>query len=115
MRKLIKKTDGGFALIEVLVAGVIIAVGVVYVFRSFSAAIGAVKRSRAYNEAGVILEKTLHDVDNGDLHVDTFRDSMIVGENARYVLHAERLPSPHLTGLGVGEVYFKVTWDEGRR
>lgn len=110
-----KSKRSGFALIEVLVAVVVLAVGITFVLRSFSTSIRALKISRDYMMASALLDETLRAVEDGRLTTDMPADSAIVIEGTHYALHFESGGGSVASRVGLKEVYVSVRWDDGRR
>ena len=105
----------GFALIEVLVAVVVLAMGVIFVFRSFSTSAGALRVSRNYSEATSVLAEAIGGLRDGTLPLAADTDSVVTIEGREYVLSHERVAGSRAAGRGLREVLIKVRWENDRR
>jgi prepilin-type N-terminal cleavage/methylation domain-containing protein len=107
--------ERGFALIEVLLAVVIVAVGLVFVLRSFSTSVNALKASRDYYHASEVAARILDDLASGNLPADAVADSTIHVENRAYHVNIEPVPGPSFADLDVQEVSIRIRWENGNR
>ena len=114
MRKKINK-GRGFALVEVLLAVVIVSVGLVFVLQSFAASVNALKTSRDYHLAGEALDRIMNNIENGRRSYDAAVDSTFHIGNREYHLTIEPVSSPFFTGLRMQEVHIRIDWGDGKR
>jgi prepilin-type N-terminal cleavage/methylation domain-containing protein len=105
----------GFALVEVLVAVVIIAIGLVFVFRSFSSSAQALRVSQEYTAAVELLSQVAEDLDAGRITVDSVQDSSIVINQTQFNLNAEPPKPAGFSAMGLQEIVVSVNWEAGRR
>ena len=105
----------GFALVEVLIAIVIIAVGLVFIFQSFSTSADALKISKQYFAAADILDSVANELEQGRLSVDSIRDSTVTFEETQYTLSADPPRSSKFTSMGLQEVFITIRWNEDKR
>ena len=110
-----RNTARGFALVEVLLAVVIVSVGLVFVLQSFAASVKALKTSRDYHLASEALDQIMNDIEHGKCSYDAVIDSTFHIENREYHLRIEPVSGPYFTGLGLQEIHIRIDWGDGKR
>lgn len=110
------RKNGGFTLLEVLVAVAILSFGIVYVFHTFFSAASALKHMDNRISASFLLEKNTWNTKKMFFQSDSmynYTDRKLVGEDPAVdaVVSLKRVSGYS----GVFEVKAKAYWTEGRR
>lgn len=105
----------GFALVEVLLAVVIVSVGLVFVLQSFSTSVNALKVSRDYNLAGEALDRVASRIERFELSDAAAFDSTFHIENREYHMSIEQVRDPRFSDLNLREVQIRIYWGDGKR
>jgi hypothetical protein len=95
----------------------IVAVGLLYVFRSYSATIHALSAAESYYTASGILENTVGAIELGMIDAGTFSDSTVTVGSREYLIRIHDFDSGSYRASALGEdvVKVSVTWDDGGR
>ncbi len=102
---------GGFSLLEVLIASIIMVIGIIGLFPAFTAGLKSNSRARAWTEVAEIAQEKIENIKTGLL-------SSYEGQEGRYSWRVERFANVDLADVGPGvlEKYvLTVSWmDKGR-
>ncbi|MFQ5451126.1 MAG: prepilin-type N-terminal cleavage/methylation domain-containing protein [Nitrospinaceae bacterium] len=111
-----KPGDGGFSLLEVIVALAIMAVGFVTVLKMFSGSIKSVGMSDQYLKAVTLANSKLSELELQDYQMDQFSGTFESDENYRWELETRPYDSPlndDASNIALSRIILKVLWEDG--
>lgn len=103
---------GGYLLLEVLLALVLLSTGLLLITRSFASSISALSASRAHARAVMVLEKVLADVESGAIGLPAVSEAEMQGTEAgcAWRIRSARPAARLAPEVSYTEAEITVTW-----
>ncbi len=112
-KKILRSNNHGFLLLEVLVSILVISIGIVFVFRSFSTSIKAFKVSREYFKATLFMEEAMWPYNDKGITAGSFDGTFPQDDLYKWTV-VSTIPDPETASTyKIYKVIPKISWKSG--